>query len=133
MTDKDRCLSRALDLLKEKVNFWDGVSGGEQYAFKTAFAILEAAMNKDWEALNQFSSGDDPTKPIIHQVRFRPIGEEAWQGGIYINNNLEDAYIICGCCGHTYELYDVDEYYFYDNWVDLSEDIMGNDSPNLIP
>ena len=65
---------------------------------------------------------------IIKQVRFRPVGEQAWQGGIYINNNLEDAYIICGCCGNIFELYDIDEYYFYDEWMNLSEIIKENNS-----
>ena len=65
---------------------------------------------------------------IIKQVRFRPVGEQAWQGGIYIKNNLEDAYIICGCCGNIFELYDIDEYYFYDEWMNLSEIIKENDS-----
>ena len=62
----------------------------------------------------------------IQQVRFRPQGEQAWQGGIYINYHLEDAYIICGCCGALFEMDEIEKYELYDNWVNLSEEIMGN-------
>ncbi len=62
---------------------------------------------------------------IIQQVKFRPIGEQAWQGGIYINYHLEDAYIICGCCGHIIPMQEIEEYELFEDWVNLSEEIIG--------
>lgn len=64
---------------------------------------------------------------IIQQVKFRPIGEEAWQGGIYLNYHLQDSYIICGCCGGLFEMDEIEEYSLYEDWVDISEEIIGDE------
>ena len=63
---------------------------------------------------------------IIYQCKFRPFGEEAWQGGIYVNINLEYAYIICGCCGAVFEMDDIADLEIFDDWVNLSEEIIGD-------
>ena len=59
------------------------------------------------------------------QVRFLPIGEEAWQGGILFVVDEEHAYIICGCCGGVYEMDDIEKYDILD-WIDISNEIKGD-------
>lgn len=54
------------------------------------------------------------------QIKFRPVGEEAFFGGILVNNE----YVICGCCGGVYEPDDIEEFERL-SWVDISEEIMG--------
>jgi hypothetical protein len=54
------------------------------------------------------------------QIKFRPVGEEAFFGGILVNNE----YVICGCCGGVYEPDDIEEFERLP-WTDISEAIKG--------
>lgn len=68
------------------------------------------------------------------QVMFRDFDNECWVGGIAYHNE-----IICGCCGAVIdleELYDEAEevdcaepVYPYQHWVDISEEIIGDEYP----
>ena len=60
------------------------------------------------------------------QIKFRSAEEKTWQGGILVAEGLEDAYVICGCCGGIFEMDDVDEMVIFSDWVDVSSEIMGN-------
>lgn len=51
-------------------------------------------------------------------------------GGIYVMTNgqvedLENDYIICGCCGTIFELDDIEDYSIYKTWVNISDEIIG--------
>lgn len=63
------------------------------------------------------------------QVKFKPIGEEAWQGGILFTKEtdaaIEDAFVVCGCCGSIYEMDDIEELVVFSNWIDISQEIIG--------
>ena len=63
---------------------------------------------------------------IIRQCKFRPIGEQAWQGGIYLNNDLQTDYVICGCCGGWFEMNEIEEIEIFEDWVNLSAEIIGD-------
>lgn len=66
---------------------------------------------------------------IIKQVKFRPEGENEYFGGIYVQSHeLEDGFIICGCCGSVYEIEDItkEDIQIYENWVNISEEIIGD-------
>ena len=74
LTNRERCLLRAIGMLKERKNYYadacgtpiiniiDGVcetstsdlTDGMYQAYDSATAILEFAWNEDWETLNQF-------------------------------------------------------------------------------
>lgn len=56
----------------------------------------------------------------VQQVKFRPIGEEEFFGGIMVDGN----YIICGCCGGVFEMDDVAEWEKLE-WVAISDEILG--------
>ena len=65
----------------------------------------------------------------FHQVRFSEDLEYTWKGGIW---DSEEDIIICGCCGGIFEKDDIHDGVFqfkvYDNWVDISEEIMGDEN-----
>lgn len=63
---------------------------------------------------------------VVKQVKFRADGEEAYFGGIFVDDG-ENKYIICGCCGGVYEIDDLTDadITIYENWVDISEEIKG--------
>ena len=71
----------------------------------------------------QYRFFDVPT-----QVAFWDYDSGRWVGGIAIND-----YIICGCCGGTFdiaEIYefapaDIDPLKVFSDWVDLSMEIIG--------
>ena len=49
-------------------------------------------------------------------------------GGIGIfdgDNNLLE--VICGCCGGVFKARDIKILRIYHNWIDLTDDILGND------
>lgn len=64
------------------------------------------------------------------QVRFWDYDNRKYMGGIAYGNE-----VICGCCGGTFlidEIYEfapegVDPLTAYDYWVDISEEIKGDD------
>lgn len=62
---------------------------------------------------------------IIKQVRFRCEGDEAYFGGILVGDGDPYPYIICGCCGSIMEMDDIAEIQKYENWVDISSEIIG--------
>lgn len=66
---------------------------------------------------------------LIRQCRFVD-GESNVLGGLYVFTNgqsedKENDYIICGCCGGVFRLEDVESYSIYPNWVDISNEIIG--------
>ena len=65
---------------------------------------------------------------LIRQCYFKDEDADAIMGGIYVEDG-DDKYIICGCCGGVYDKDDIanlEEFGFYDSWVDISEEIKGD-------
>ena len=54
------------------------------------------------------------------QIQFKD-DEDTIFGGILVN----DEYIICGCCGGIFEKEEVTILKEFENWVDISEEIIG--------
>lgn len=54
LTNRERCLLRAIGMLKDRKNYYADTGCEEYYAYDSAVAILEFAWNENWEALNQF-------------------------------------------------------------------------------
>lgn len=61
---------------------------------------------------------------FTQQVRFRCEGDDAYLGGILVEDG-EKSFVICGCCGGVFEMDDIEEIQKYENWVDLSNEIIG--------
>ena len=59
---------------------------------------------------------------MFQQVKFID-NEGETHGGIF---NEQEGYIICGCCGGTFEKDEVKIVRVY-NWIDLDETILGDD------
>ena len=59
----------------------------------------------------------------MKQIKFHEVGENIEIGGIL----LDDGNIICGCCGSLFEPKDVEIIREYENWIDLSEEIKGDE------
>ena len=59
----------------------------------------------------------------MKQVKFHEIGENIEIGGIL----LDDGNIVCGCCGSLFEPEDVEIIKEYESWIDLSEEIKGDE------
>ena len=58
----------------------------------------------------------------MKQIKFHEIGENIEIGGIL----LDDGNIVCGCCGSLFEPEDVEIIKEYESWIDLSEEIKGD-------
>lgn len=56
----------------------------------------------------------------MKQIKFRDV--EAVFGGILTDDNT----IICGCCGGTFAKDEVEILEIYNDWVDLSPEIIGD-------
>lgn len=54
MSNKERCLIRALGMLKDRSIYHYGEKGNMGRAYQSAAQILEAAIEENWEVLNQF-------------------------------------------------------------------------------
>ena len=54
LTNRERCLLRAVGMLKDRMDYYANACCEEYYAYDSAVAILEFAWDEDWEALNQF-------------------------------------------------------------------------------
>lgn len=71
----------------------------------------------------------EKTRPngFIRQIAFHDIENDTTSGGIMLQNGD----IICGCCGGILEASDEGITWnvvkFYDNWVNISDEIMGDD------
>lgn len=61
---------------------------------------------------------------VTKQIRFRCIGEDNYNGGILVDDGKE-VVIICGCCGGIIENEDIEDFCPYDEWVNISNEIMG--------
>ena len=59
----------------------------------------------------------------MKQIKFHEVGENIEIGGIL----LDDGNIVCGCCGSLFEPEDVEIIKEYENWIDLSEEIKGDE------
>ena len=59
----------------------------------------------------------------MKQIKFHEVGEDIEIGGIL----LDDGNIVCGCCGSLFEPEDVEIIKEYESWVDLSEEIKGDE------
>ena len=59
----------------------------------------------------------------MKQIKFHEVGEDIEIGGIL----LDDGSIVCGCCGSLFEPEDVEIIKEYENWIDLSEEIKGDE------
>ena len=59
----------------------------------------------------------------MKQIKFHEVGENIEIGGIL----LDDGNIVCGCCGSLFEPKDVEIIREYENWIDLSEEIKGDE------
>ena len=65
---------------------------------------------------------------ITKQVCFRAEGEDAYFGGVLVSKGkvpTDGDFIICGCCGGIYHIDEVEEMEPYENWVNISDEIMG--------
>ena len=58
------------------------------------------------------------------QVRFYLEGENVLYGGILVEDG-NDSYVICGCCGSIIEMDDIEEIDEFENWIDISNEIIG--------
>ena len=58
----------------------------------------------------------------MKQVKFKDF-DGVVHGGILVE---EDGIIICGCCGGTFEVEEVEIIETYDYWVDISDSIIGD-------
>lgn len=56
------------------------------------------------------------------QVKFKDF-EGVVLGGILVEN---EGIVICGCCGGIFEIEEIEIVEVYDYWVDLSDDIIGD-------
>lgn len=56
------------------------------------------------------------------QIKFRFIDEGRAFGGILV----DDKFVICGCCGTVVDIKGVVILQTYNDWMDLSESIMGD-------
>ena len=63
LTNRERCLLRAIGMLKDRRNYYADARGpfsissttdGTYWAYVSAVEILEFAWDENWEALNQF-------------------------------------------------------------------------------
>ena len=59
----------------------------------------------------------------MKQIKFHEVGEDIEIGGIL----LDDGNIVCGCCGSLFEPEDVEIIREYEDWIDLSEEIKGDE------
>ena len=59
----------------------------------------------------------------MKQIKFHEVGEDIEIGGIL----LDDGNIVCGCCGSLFEPEDVEIIREYENWIDLWEEIKGDE------
>ena len=59
----------------------------------------------------------------MKQIKFYEVGEDIEIGGIL----LDDGNIVCGCCGSLFEPEDVEIIKEYESWIDLSEEIKGDE------
>jgi len=61
---------------------------------------------------------------LSEQIKFRYVGEGKEYGGILV----DDKYVICGCCGGTFELDNKKiEILKKLRWVSISEEILGEE------
>lgn len=61
-----------------------------------------------------------------YQVKFRVTDCKGVYGGIYVKDTNNE-YVICGCCGHIFPMDEIEIIEQYDNWVDLSNEIVGDE------
>lgn len=68
---------------------------------------------------------------VTKQCKFADLYGDV-HGGIYIMTNgqtedIENDYIICGCCGGIFQLDDdsIDWWSIYPDWVNISQEIIG--------
>ena len=59
----------------------------------------------------------------MKQIKFHEVGEDIEIGGIL----LDDGNIVCVCCGSLFEPEDVEIIKEYESWIDLSEEIKGDE------
>ena len=59
----------------------------------------------------------------MKQIKFHEVGEDIEIGGILI----DDGNIVSGCCGSLFEPEDVEIIKEYESWIDLSEEIKGDE------
>ena len=66
-----------------------------------------------------------------YQVKFREVNNHhprAGYGGIrIIDGQNRENYVICGCCGSIFEEGEYKLIEEYDDWNDLSQEILGDD------
>lgn len=62
------------------------------------------------------------------QVKFED-ADGVIYGGILVNNDPDNAFIICGCCGSIYPMDEEGEEFklikVYDDWMNINEEITG--------
>ena len=60
---------------------------------------------------------------IVKQCKFID-NEGEINGGLYCYEDKDKEYIICMCCGGIVPIEDVDRFYTYDYWENLSNEIL---------
>lgn len=50
------------------------------------------------------------------------------EGTVHAGLLLDDGYIVCGCCGSLIEPDDYVLFHVYENWVDIEQEICGDDA-----
>lgn len=63
---------------------------------------------------------------MYKQIAFKLKDEEDVIGGIGLFDGNKLVEVICGCCGGTFELHEVTLISTYDNWMDLTDTILGD-------
>lgn len=62
------------------------------------------------------------------QIKFTVLNEkhDMVYGGIHVEDDDKE-YVICGCCGGIFSIDRIEIIERYDNWNDLSNEIMGDE------
>lgn len=63
-------------------------------------------------------------KMLTKQCAFKDF-EGTVFGGVYLEIG-EEKYVICGCCGGVMEMDDIEELYVFQEWNNISEEIVGD-------
>lgn len=63
-----------------------------------------------------------------YQVKFKIVDEkyDIAYGGIYVKDT-DNEYVICGCCGHVFFLDEIEIIERYEDWIDLTNEIVGDE------
>ena len=61
---------------------------------------------------------------FTQQIRFCCEGDDTNLGGILVKDG-EKSFVICGCCGGVIRMDEIEKIQEYEDWVDISDEIIG--------